>query len=166
MVESSKATMRRSDAPWVVGRSGPRPEVGRGTSGCLGEVYKTVENPQAMQKFKSQQQYHSFPFWLVPSRSLSYHFFHLKTCQFLLPHFILVIIFLFHSPLSAQMNTAVQRSWLYYKDPMLCYKDGEAVPEPIQPPQVCSLPGIGDSASAPPPFNPEANNKRVAKLTR
>ena len=94
MVESSKATMRRSDAPWVVGRSGPRPEVGRGTSGCLGEVYKTVENPQAMQKLirnSSIIRSRSF-FYRLRARSLSYHFFPLQTFQVLLPRFIQVIL--------------------------------------------------------------------------
>jgi len=47
-VALAKATLRQPNAPWVVGRSGPRKEVGRGTSGCLGEVYKTVDNPQVV----------------------------------------------------------------------------------------------------------------------
>jgi len=101
--------------------------------------------------------YHSF-FYIIQKSLI---FVGLDTTQ---PHSFLSFISSF-LPVP-QMNTAVQRSWLYYKDPMLCYKDGEALAAPIQPPQVCSLPGIGDSASAPPPYNPEANNKRVAKLTR
>jgi hypothetical protein len=47
--------------------------------------------------------------------------------------------------LSFQVNTAVQRSWLYYKDPMLSYKDGEATAAP-RPVNVASLPGLGDAA--------------------
>jgi hypothetical protein len=47
--------------------------------------------------------------------------------------------------LSFQVNTAVQRSWLYYKDPMLSYKDGEATAAP-RPFNVASLPGLGDAA--------------------
>ena len=106
-VAADRASFRRPDAPWVKGRSGPRAELGRATSGCLGEVYKTGPN--------------------------------------------------------LQLNTAVQRSWLYYKDPMMCYKDGEAVPL-TRPDQVTSLPGLGSDSR--PPFNPHANNRRVAKLTR
>lgn len=109
-VAAARAEGRRADAPWVVGRSGPRREVGRGTSGCLGEVYKTEPNPQ--------------------------------------------------------VNTAVQRSWLYYKDPMLCYKDGEAPAPPPRPRVVASLPGLGDSDDVLTPYDPIANRRRVAKLTR
>jgi hypothetical protein len=45
-VAAAAAERRRADAPWAVGRSGPRRELGRSTSGVLGEVYNTEPNPQ------------------------------------------------------------------------------------------------------------------------
>ena len=62
-----------------------------------------------------------------------------------------------------QIRTASQRTWLYYKDPMLVLKEGEYVPPPREE-LVSSLPGVGEREAA--GFDPERNNKRVAKLTR
>ncbi len=62
-----------------------------------------------------------------------------------------------------QIDTACQRSWLYYEDPMLIVKK-EGVPK-ISKIEPTSIPGLGD-ASEDIKYNPEQNFKRKAVITK
>ena len=62
-----------------------------------------------------------------------------------------------------QIDTACQRSWLYYEDPMLIVKKDGPPPKPYIEPT--SLPGLGE-ASEDVKYDPEFGYKRKAVITK
>lgn len=63
---------------------------------------------------------------------------------------------------NCQINTSMQRSWLYNQDPMI-----EAKNKNIQQPNIemnCSVKGLGDKDGD--SFNPDNNFKRTSSITK